>query len=420
MSYRNPPLRSIFIAGFLQIAAINSAFSATPSPSATTAGTVAEHGRKELSYRIAGGDRHAYNYDAKAQIQGYAQFAFDSYSRSLADGEHLKAMIEAFLAAPDDDTLIRARDAWINARRGWEMTEVLRFYDGPIDMADSEPGPLTRIDGWPVDPQVIDYVEDNPTAGIVNNMKLALTRATLLGRESPNNPQRAVTTGWHVIEFLLWGQESATAGEAGDRPPTDYLPGQPNNDRRRTYLKLVSDLLVEDLQYLVDSWEPKSRNYAAAFRVLNQREAVGRIMNGVASLSGQELAISRLAAALDSRDRKSLTSRFSDSSYQDFVFALRGIRGVWTGDFDGETRPGLELLVQRSDPALAQKIGHALNHAEEAVAFLQTPLDRETLTAPVNTPARHAAERAIADLKQFASLIHDAGLKLGVAVILPN
>jgi putative iron-regulated protein len=377
--------------------------------------------RHSPTYRLPGSDRHAYAYDAKAEIGGYTELVADSYAAALADAQTLKAAVAAFLAMPSDETMTRARDAWVNARRTWEQTEAFRFYDGPIDQSDSDVGPIDRLDAWPVEPSVIDYVENNPTAGIVNDTKLALTRATLLGRQTQQGAERSVTTGWHAIEFLLWGQETNALGEPGDRPVTDYLPGQTNNDRRRTYLKLVADMLVEDLGYLVESWNLKTRNsYGAAFKLLNQREALGRIMNGVALLAAQELAAHRLAAALDSKDRRLLTSRFSASSYQDFTFALRGARNVWTGDQGGNTRPGLGLLVTRVDPALAQRITHALDHAEESVALLRTPLDRETLPAPADSPGRQMAERAIADLKRLASLIRDAGVKLGVNVSLPN
>jgi len=277
------------------------------------AGSTAQATRRAQIYRIAGLDKHAYKYDAKAEIQGYVDLVADSYTAAMSDAQSLKAAVSAFLAAPGDETLATARDAWINARRTWEQTEVYRFYDGPIDMTDSGPGPISRLDAWQIDPATIDYVEDNPTAGIVNNMKLALTRVTLISRQNPE--EKAVTTGWHAIEFLLWGQEPNALGESGDRAFTDYLPGQPNNDRRRTYLKLATDMLNEDLRYLVESWDPKSRtNYAAAFKLLNQREALGRILNGVAQLTGQELAIKRLAEALDAKDRRALTSRFSGES----------------------------------------------------------------------------------------------------------
>jgi putative iron-regulated protein len=394
------------------LVAVASASPSTPPPPAAS---------RPLVYRIPGAERHPYNYDAKPEILGYMQLVADSYTAALGDARTMKAAIGGLLAAPGEDTLARARDAWVSARRSWEQTEAFRFYDGPIDATDTGPGPAARLDGWPVDPAAIDYVDTNPTAGIINNMKLALTRPTLLGQETQAGPNRAVTTGWHAIEFLLWGQQTNAPGEPGDRPVTDFLPGQPNNDRRRAYLKLVTDMLIDDMRYLVESWDPKNRNvYAGAFRLLNQREALGRILNGVALLAGQELATTRLAAALDSGSRQSLTSPFSETSYQDLVFALRGFRNVWTGDQGGETRAGLGVLIGRVDPALAQKIFHALDHAEDSIGALRTPLDRETLPAPPNSPARQDAERAIADLKRLASLMRDAGVKLGVQVFLPN
>lgn len=369
---------------------------------------------------MTGPERRLPAYDAKAEIAGYAELVADSYAAALADAEAMKAAVSAFLASPSDETLVRARDSWIVARRSWEMTEAFRFYDGPIDLGENEPGPIGRMDGWPVDPGAIDYVENNPTSGIINDMKLALTRVTLLGRQS-RAEGHTVTTGWHVLEFLLWGQEPNALGDPGDRPVTDFLAGQPNNDRRRTYLKLVTDLLVEDLGYLVESWDPKVRgNYAAGFKLSNQREAVGRILNGMAQLAANELATRRLAAAIDSKDRSLLTSPFSATSYQDFQFALRGIRNIWTGDQGGETRPGLALLVTRVDPILAQRILHALDHAEESLAMLHTPLERETLPSAAGSPARQVAERAIADLKRLSGLLRDAGVKLGVNVYLPD
>lgn len=422
MSYHKPSRIISFIALICAISVINQAFAADASTT-EAASDSAKHAGKTLSYRIASSDRRAYNYDGRAEIQGYARLVAERYRVALDGGLRLKAAIDALLAEPGEATLTRARDSWINARRSFEETEAFRFYDGPIDIADTEtgePGPLSRLEGWPVDPATIDYVDDNPTAGIVNDMKVALTRRTLLDREAAEGQSHAVTTGWHAIEFLLWGQET-NAGDPGDRPASDFVPGQPNNDRRRAYLKLVTDMLVDDQRYLVDSWEPsKKPNYAASFKLINQREALGRIMNGIALLAGEELATNRLADALDSRDRKMLTSHFSGMTYQDFIFALRGVRNVWTGDHDEETEPALESLVGRVDPVLAQRITHALDHAEASVAALQTPLERETLPAAQDSPARENAERAIADLKKLASLIRDAGAKLGVAVYLPS
>src|ERR1700754_3169434 len=197
LSYKNIPSKGIIVSLAIGLAVNGHSFAAETAKPAS--GTAQPAAKAPLSYRIAGADRRASNFDAKAEIQGYAQLAADTYAAALADAQALHAALDAFLATPDDNTLTRARDAWINARRGWLLTEAFRFYDGPIDVADNEQGPLTRLDGWPVDPAAIDYVEDNPTAGIVNDMKQALTRATLTAQDKAGRP----VTGWHAIEFLL-------------------------------------------------------------------------------------------------------------------------------------------------------------------------------------------------------------------------
>ena len=64
-----------------------------------------------------------------------------------------------------------------------------------------------------------------------------------------------VATGYHAIEFLLWGQDlNGTGPGAGKRPATDYRRANctgGNCDRRAAYLKAATDLLVSDLEEMV-------------------------------------------------------------------------------------------------------------------------------------------------------------------------
>ena len=428
------------------IAAINLAFGANqPSgpqspaqpqitPVAAVAATAVPRTATPVTYRLAGSERHAYNYDAKAEIQGLHGPVGRRivYAVALDDGQRLKAAIgRALLANPSDDTLTRARDAWTNARRSWEQTEAFRFYDGPIDVADietGEPGPLDRLDGWPVDPAAIDQVEGNPTAGIINDMKVALTVRTLLDRCEPAQRQRPYRHHRLACDRIpAVGRGVQSLGDAW-RPPADRLFARParTTSAAEPISSSTSDLLVEDLHYLVGflAEQGAKGNYAATFQLSNQREALGRIMNGIGQLAGQELAIRRLAAALDSKDPRLLTSRFSGTSYDDFVFALRGVRNVWMGDYDGDTQTGLEVLVEpRSTPSWRN--AHRctrLDHAEASIAArcadaagARNPSRLLVICRPAQT-----AERAIADLKRLASLIRDAGSKLGVQVYLPD
>jgi len=61
-----------------------------------------------------------------------------------------------------------------------------------------------------------------------------------------------VSTGYHAIEFLLWGQDlNGTGPGASQRPASDFMAGAGctggNCDRRRAYLMAATDLLIADL-----------------------------------------------------------------------------------------------------------------------------------------------------------------------------
>src|SRR5690606_22032429 len=138
-----------------------------------------------------------------------------------------------------------------------------------------------------------------------------------------------VTTGWHAIEFLLWGQDLSDTGP-GARPVSDYLPGDPVRERRRLYLATLADQVVDDLDMLARQWDASAPDsYASRFLALVPHEAIGRIITGIAYLAGYELASERLAVALDSGTQEDEHSCFSDTTWQDFVWDLAGIKRVY-------------------------------------------------------------------------------------------
>ena len=185
-----------------------------------------------------------------------------------------------------------------------------------------------------------------PSAGIINDPAIAISIGEIDARDQKTD-EDDVTTGWHAIEFLLWGQDLNADGP-GNRPVSDYLAGKGNNDRRRLYLKLVTTQLVADLEKTAAAWAPgDGGNYAAKFVAMPEREAIGRIVNGMAVLAGSELMSERLAVGLDSGDQEDEHSCFSDTTHQDFVYDVKGIENVWKGTYPGGSGPGLEALVAR-------------------------------------------------------------------------
>ena len=104
-------------------------------------------------------------------VDNYAAGAYASYSRSLASAQAMDAAIDDFLAEPSQVRLDAAKRAWLLARDDYGVTEIYRFYEGPID--NEENGPEGLINAWPMDESYVDYVEGHPNAGISHHAKIA-------------------------------------------------------------------------------------------------------------------------------------------------------------------------------------------------------------------------------------------------------
>src|SRR5439155_19585687 len=154
-------------------------------------------------------------------------------------------------------------EAWLAARVPYSQTEVCRFYDGPIDQLEG------AVNAWPIDENYIDYVADNPEAGVINAVSTfpAVSRELILSLNEKEG-KKNISTGFHAIEFLLWGQDLSATGP-GARPWRDYASSARNGKRRGQYLRIVTGLLVEHLESVAGAWaEGQAANYRAEFLAL--------------------------------------------------------------------------------------------------------------------------------------------------------
>jgi len=314
---------------------------------------------------------------ADAVVKHYAAGVSAGYEDTLAAALHMQKAIGAFVAQPSADGLKTAREAWRAAREWYGPTEAFRFYGGPID---DDRGPEGRLNAWPLDESYVDYVKGKPGSGIVGNRKLAITKAAL-ARLNEKGGEENIAAGWHAIEYLLWGQDFNDNGP-GDRSFEDYVDGKaPNADRRRAYLRVVTELLIDDLRGLSAAWAPGAANYRARFET-EGLEAIRKIVVGLGSLSRGELAGERLEVAMNTRDQEDEHSCFSDNTHRDAVANATGIQNVWLGRFarrDGGTLqgPSLQQLVAAADAALADKTTRDIAASVAAAGEIQPPFDRE-------------------------------------------
>lgn len=354
----------------------------------------------------------AFSPDAQAKVnadevvENYAELVYQDYKKTYKDAVKLQKSIDKFLAKPNEKTLEKAKDAWLESRNSYGQTEAFRFYEGPIDFADAQgnEGPEGRLNAWPLDEAYIDYVQGNPKAGLVNNPGLEITKASLTDKNQADD-EAEVSTGYHAIEFLLWGQDLSLE-TPGTRPASDFAI-TPENERRRTYLKVVTDLLVDDLKFLVDEWTPNQDNFAKNF--VKDDAALSKIMTALATLSGFELASERMATSLDSGDQEDEHSCFSDNTHNDFIFNAKGIMNVYA-------KTGLHDYVSAKDAELAATLKKQLMETDAIIRKLPYPIDREILATPEGSPARAQMEAAVSALQKQADLFKKAGDALGIEV----
>ena len=351
--------------------------------------------------------------DMRAEVvQTYADLVQESYQISLTSATTMDGAIDAFVADPNPETLATAQDAWLTARDDYGPTEAFRFYGGPID--NEENGVEGLLNAWPLDEAYIDYVEGSPDAGIINLPDDYPTiDSDLLVSLNEQGGEANISTGWHAIEFLLWGQDLSTDG-AGTRPVEDYTTGA-NADRRAAYLGVASDLLLTHLGQMVDAWAPDGDNYRSEFLALFPGEALGMIMTGIGELSRGELAGERMTVAYEARSQEDEHSCFSDNTTNDIIGNASGIERVYLGQVGDVDGPGIYDLVAADDQELADRLADEISASVGLAEEIPPPFDQHLLEGVSDEdPGRVAIFDTIVSLEGQTDTIVEAAEALEV------
>jgi len=376
-----------------------------------------------LSLLAACGADDALPDNAQAALATYADIAHASYEDSWVSSQALDAAVLALVSAPTGETLAGAKAAWLAAREPYLQTEVFRFYGGPID--DPDTGPEGLINAWPLDEAYIDYVIGNASAGVINRPNASLDQASLLSLNEQGG-EKNIATGFHAIEFLLWGQDTDPNGP-GSRPHTDYVDGPTatlNQARRALYLSNTSTLLRGHLESLTAAWAPGlPENYRTEWDVLPPREGLRRALTGMIILSGFETGGERLQTALDSGDQEDEHSCFSDNTHRDMVQDIQGVLNVWRGTYTqvaGTTISGTGLadVVRIGNPELADSLDAQLANSLAAANALVPPFDQEIALA--NTPGRARVQALVAALRRQERLLEEVFREFELSIPAPE
>ncbi len=333
---------------------------------------------------------------AKADVLNtYADIAEAKYDDSLIAAKSLQAAVNALIADPSDATLNATRAAWLAARVPYQQTEVYRFGNAIVDDWEG------KVNAWPLDEGMIDYVDasyggpsdENEFAvlDVIANPSFDLSGNTVDASQitpelladtlhEADGVEANVATGYHAIEFLLWGQDLNGHGAgAGNRPATDYAQGDDctngNCDRRAQYLSAATDLLVSDLEWMAAQWAEGGEARAALTQ--NEDAGISAILTGMGSLSYGETAGERMRLGVMLNDPEEEHSCFADNTHNDHYYNGVGIQNVYLGSYtriDGTPVSGASLseLVIASDPALDAEMKTKLANTMLALGVMKS------------------------------------------------
>ncbi len=386
--------------------------------------------------------------DAKAVVSHYADLALAVFSDAASTGKALQTAIDALLANPSDATLQTAREAWLAARAPYMQTEVFRFGNAVVDDWEGQ------LNAWPLDEGLIDYVAQdyqhalgNPgaSANIIANTEIqvgedkvdvtTITTELLASLNELGGSEANVATGYHAIEFLLWGQDlNGSNPGAGARPASDFIVGAgatgEHNERRRAYLKAATDLLVSDLDAMVVQWQAgNADNYRAKLEAESAENGLRKMLFGMGSLSLGELAGERMKVALEANSTEDEHDCFSDNTHNSHFYNGKGIRNVYLGEYkkvDGTTLsgPSLSSLVAKLDTAADSTLKADLEASEAKLQALVDSANNgqhfDQLIAADNTAGQQIVRDAIAALVKQTGAIEQAAGKLGISDLNPD
>jgi putative iron-regulated protein len=374
-------------------------------------------------------------------LNHYADIAEAGYSDSLITAKLLEKAVEQLVDQPTAKNLNFSRNAWIASRVPYQQTEVFRFGNPIVDDWEG------KVNAWPLDEGLIDYVapsygeesdENNLySANIIANKKLLLSGHTIdISDITPallsdtlhevDDVEANVVTGYHAIEFLLWGQDlNGTNAGAGNRPVSDFdtmnCTGG-NCDRRIKFLQTAVQLLITDLEWMVDQWGAKGEARATLIDA-EPNAGLAAILTGMGSLSYGELAGERMKLGLMLHDPEEEHDCFSDNTHYSHYYDALGVQNVYTGRYlrvNGKVLEGpsiADLVLAKkpeADKVLLTKLDSTMSKMQILVDTASNGEAYDQMIGSGNSLGNAKVQAAITALTEQTKAISAVAIVLGL------
>ncbi|EOD9421062.1 imelysin family protein [Vibrio campbellii] len=401
------------------------------------------------SLLIASGSTVAATVTKQQVVEHYADVAHAVFADSLTAAQTLDVKIDEFLKSPSAKKLEEVKQAWLDSRVPYQQSEVFRFGNAIVDDWEGQ------LNAWPLDEGLIDYVaadyqyelgNEGAAANIVANTSLQIGASKLdVSKITPEliadlnevgGSEANVASGYHAIEFLLWGQDlNGTNAGAGQRAYTDFVVGSEctngHCDRRGEYLKAAADLLVQDLEWMEKQWSADVKgNYREELLNDSADNGLRKMLFGMGSLSLGELAGERMKVALEANSTEDEHDCFSDNTHNSHYYNEQGIYNVYTGTYKGVSGkelsgPSIADLVAQKDKKAAEEIQKQFDTTRSQVGELVTSAEKnnqhfDQLIAAGNVQGNALVNDTIMSLVAQTGAIERAANIVGIDSLSPD
>ncbi|CAK1769344.1 MULTISPECIES: imelysin family protein [Vibrio] len=374
-------------------------------------------------------------------VEHYADIAHAVFADSVITAKALNSSIDTFLASPSASNFEQVKQAWLESRVPYQQSEVFRFGNVVVDDWEGQ------LNAWPLDEGLIDYVSsdyqyelgnEGASANIVANKTFQIGQTTvdatnitpelIADLNEIGGSEANVASGYHAIEFLLWGQDlNGTNSGAGERAYTDFVVGAEctngNCDRRGAYLKASAELLIQDLEWMEKQWaEGEKGNYRQELLSESSENGLRKMLFGMGSLSLGELAGERMKVALEANSTEDEHDCFSDNTHNSHYYNEQGIYNVYTGLYKREdgtllSGPSLFDLVEQKDEQAAKEIQKQFDLARAQVGQLVTSAEKNNQHFDQLIAADNAAGNALVNKTIVALVSQTAAIERAAGVI---
>jgi putative iron-regulated protein len=340
---------------------------------------------------------------AAAVIKQYVLVMRANSSDVVDKLQALKSAVADFVGNPTADGLVATQQTWLDARPAYGQLEVGRFYNGPVDEVNG------GANEWPIDENFIDYTAGNPNGGIINDVSgyPSITPQVLANSDEVGGIEN-LSTGFHAIEFLLWGQRLDQTEGPGERPYTDYVDGgtASNQGRRRAYLQAATDLLLSDLAGVMAEWDlAQEGSYGAEMVAQPSDEGLAKIVRGMTSMAVSELYYERMTDPFLTQNRKDEESCFSESTQVDLAANMLGVQNVYLGRYGDLSGASVSDLVLSRNPDLDAHLRKQMETTRSAIDAIPPPFDHAVI-APEGSEPHEAVKGALDTFKPMVDSLH--------------